>query len=103
MLLVALILPQMVRCHTHNPAISCANNLRQVGLAFRIWAGDGGDKFPMQVSVTNGGTMELVESGTVFPHFQIMSNELNTPKVLYCRIEFDQAKTQATSFDTSFS
>jgi hypothetical protein len=36
----------------------------------------------MQVSVTNGGTMELVNGGTVFEHFLVMSNELSTPKLL---------------------
>jgi len=34
----------------------------------------------MQVSATNGGTMELVNSGVVWVHFAVMSNELNTPK-----------------------
>ena len=28
--------------------------------------------------------MELVASGFVFPHFQVMSNELSTPKILVC-------------------
>jgi prepilin-type processing-associated H-X9-DG protein len=60
------------------------NNLKQVGLSFRTWALDNSDKYPMQVAVTNGGTMELVSSGLVFPHFLVMSNELSTPKILIC-------------------
>ena len=40
--------------------INCVNNLKEIGLAYRIWAGDNGSKYPMEVSVTNGGTMELV-------------------------------------------
>ena len=74
------------------------SNLKQVGLAFQVWAGDNGDKYPMQVSVTNGGTMELVQSGNVFPHFLVMSNELSTPKILYCSNESDPARVQSTVF-----
>src|SRR2546426_161404 len=58
--------------------INCINNLKQIGLAFRTWSLDQSDKFPMQVSVTNGGTMELVDNGPVFVHFLVMSNELST-------------------------
>jgi hypothetical protein len=64
--------------------INCVNNLKQVGLAFRLWAGDNGDKNPTQVSTNAGGTMELVASGVVFPHFLVMSNELGTPKMVRC-------------------
>src|SRR5882672_2663109 len=39
--------------------ISCVNNLKQAGLAFKTWTLDNNDRFPMQVSVRDGGTMEL--------------------------------------------
>jgi len=35
--------------------IQCVNNLKQIGLSFRIWEGDNGDKFPMQVPSQKGG------------------------------------------------
>ena len=74
----------------------CSNNLKQVGIAFRIWAGDNGDKYPMQVSVTNGGTMEFVGSAPdTFRHFEVMSNELNTPKILICPNETDRSRGMA--------
>jgi prepilin-type processing-associated H-X9-DG protein len=76
----------------------CVNNLKQVGLAFRCWALDINDSFPMRVSVTNGGTMELVASGFVFPHFQVMSNELNTPGILLCPQEAPGARLSANTF-----
>lgn len=44
--------------------IQCVNNLKQVGLAMRIWAGDNNDKYPTSLVV--------------------MSNELSTPKILIC-------------------
>jgi len=42
----------------------CVNNLKQLGLAMRIWAGDNGDKYPTSLVV--------------------MSNELSTVKILIC-------------------
>ena len=74
----------------------CTNNLKQVGLAFRIWAGDHQDINPMQVSVTNGGAMEAVLSGNIVAVFQVMSNELNTPKILFCPT--DKKRIQAVIF-----
>src|ERR1051325_11361613 len=64
--------------------INCTNNLKQTGLSFKQWSLDMQDRFPWQVPVTNGGTMELVNSGAAWVHFMVMSNELNTPKVLFC-------------------
>ena len=92
LVLVAMYLPTLANRNTRSSRISCVNNLKQVGLAFRIWQGDNNDKFPMSVSVTNGGTMELVESGTVWWHFAAMSNELNTPKILTCPNDSERPK-----------
>lgn len=66
--------------------INCVSNIKQIGLAMRLWANDHAGKFPMAVSSegTNGGTMEYSLNGEVWRHFQILSNELNNPKVLAC-------------------
>ena len=53
----------------------------------------------MQTSVTNGGTMELMNSSEAWRAFQVMSNELSTPKVLVC--EEDKTHTYGTNFDDS--
>src|ERR1022692_1790605 len=50
----------------------------------------------MSVSVTNGGTLELVESGAVWRHFLVMSNELNTPKILICPADSERQKYLAS-------
>jgi len=76
--------------------IYCVNNLKQTGLAYRIWEGDNGNMYPMGVSVTNGGSMEMVAIGNVVQTFQVMSNELGLPKILYCPA--DNARTSATTF-----
>jgi prepilin-type processing-associated H-X9-DG protein len=55
----------------------------------------------MQVSVTNGGTMELVATGNVVATFQVMSNELSTPKVVVC--PQDLSRNYAANFTTDFN
>jgi len=78
------VLPQLARGRCRCQKINCTNNLKQTGLSFKQWALDQQDRFPMEVSVTNGGTKEFVHSGAAWIHFTVMSNELNTPKVLFC-------------------
>jgi hypothetical protein len=80
--------------------IACISNLKQIGLASRIWLADNGDKFPVQVSQKKGGAREQANQGIVFPVFQVMSNELSTPKMLVCPA--DTHHFQADNFTTSF-
>jgi prepilin-type N-terminal cleavage/methylation domain-containing protein len=83
-ILAALLLPALTPHHGTAQRINCVNNLKQIGLAYRIWAGDNGDKYPMEISVTNGGTMELMNTPDAWKTFQVMSDELSTPIVIYC-------------------
>jgi len=75
---------QRTCCSRQAQKITCLNNLKQLGLSYRIWGGDHGEKFPSQVSTNDGGTMELVASGYAFPDFVAMSNELGTAKIVVC-------------------
>ncbi len=59
MLLAALTLPRFARRYRYAVRISCISNLKQISLAYRIWAGDNNDKYPMAVSTNQGGSMEL--------------------------------------------
>jgi competence protein ComGC len=99
--LAALLLPALAAAKRKSSRIGCTGNLKQIGLAFRLWEGDNGDKYPMAVSVTNGGAMELAATGNVAACFQVMSNELSTPKILLC--PEDTRRTYATNFSTGFS
>ena len=83
-ILAAMLLPALASAKRKARRIQCVNNLKQDGLAFRLWEGDNGDKYPMAVSTNKGGTMEYAEDGNAFRHFQVMSNELSTPKILVC-------------------
>jgi hypothetical protein len=83
-ILAAMLLPALAAAKRKAQRINCVNNLKQDGLGFRIWEGDNGDKYPMAVSTSRGGTMEFTDGANTFRHFQVMSNELSTPKILIC-------------------
>lgn len=100
-ILVAFLLPPTRRPRPYAPRIICANNLKQIGLSARTFAIDNDGHFPMQLSVTNEGTRELVGGGRVFSHFQVMSNYLSTPKILFCPA--DEQRTNTASFERGFS
>ncbi|HWN94170.1 MAG TPA: type II secretion system protein [Methylomirabilota bacterium] len=85
---------------TNRGRIRCVNNLKQVGLAFRLYANDHGDQFSFRVSNEFAGTIDFVNSPQVFRHYQAMSNELNTPKILVC--PSDPQRFRATNFLGSF-
>jgi prepilin-type processing-associated H-X9-DG protein/prepilin-type N-terminal cleavage/methylation domain-containing protein len=94
--LIALLLPALARPRIRVKRINCTNNLKQIGLSFRQWTLDNQDQFPMEASITNGGVRELAEQGLVWPVFQVLSNELNTPKILICPA--DRNRTNAPDF-----
>jgi Tfp pilus assembly protein PilE len=83
-ILAAMLLPALAKAKQRAQRIQCVNDLKQCGLADRIWAADNNDKFPMAVSNNLGGTLEWVSDGNAYRHFQIMSNELSTTKILVC-------------------
>ncbi len=93
------ILAVLTRANGRAKRISCICNLKQVGLAARIYAGDHEGQFPWRVSTNlnptkTSGTLELTNSAQVFVHFRAMSNELNTPKVLHCPSDGARSKIQ---------
>ena len=94
---VFLLIPRGPYSNSRPQRIQCVNNLRQVGLSFRQWTPYSKDAYPMNVSVTNGGAMEWARQGIAWPVFQVMSNELNTPKILVCPA--DKKRTSANAFN----
>jgi prepilin-type N-terminal cleavage/methylation domain-containing protein/prepilin-type processing-associated H-X9-DG protein len=92
-ILAAMLLPALAAAKRKAQRINCVNNLKEVGLAFKIWQGDNSDKMPMAVPVASGGSQGFVWSAStttgasqwgVTNVFNVMSNELSTPKILYC-------------------
>ena len=93
----AMFLAVLARTRHSSSRVNCVSNIKQVNLAFRIWEGDYTNQYPMTISVTNGGAMELIETGNVTAVFQVMSNELSTPKILVC--PNDSYRTFATNWN----
>ena len=100
-ILAAMLLPALAAAKAKAQKINCVNNLKQVGLSFRLWEGDNSDKYPMAVNYSAGGASEAVaKTGQTAPIapcnvstalipsvatvFQVMSNQLSTAKILYC-------------------
>src|SRR6266545_1339968 len=83
-ILMALTISAAAKAKDRSRKISCTCNLKQTGLAFRIFGNDNGDAYPMSVSTNKGGSMGYVGTGEVFSFFRAMSNELSTPKILLC-------------------
>ena len=96
----AIFLSRLARSRIHMGP-NCISNLKQIGLAYRLWEGDNNDKYPMFVSVTNGGAMELTATGNVAACFQVMFNELSTPKILVC--PGDKEHVMAADFGAAFT
>jgi prepilin-type N-terminal cleavage/methylation domain-containing protein/prepilin-type processing-associated H-X9-DG protein len=117
-ILAAMLLPALAKAKAKAQRISCTNNLKQDGLGFRQWAIDNGDRYPMSVASSAGGPWGLtagtlastfpVNGGSaagnsrfLYQAFAVMSNELNTPKILYCPAEYDSGHSAATTFASS--
>lgn len=98
LVVVAILLPLLSKSTRRSSRIGCVNNLKQIGLAYRIWAGDNGNKYPMAVSVINGGVMEIL-SQNAWMTYLVMSNELSTPKILICPVDTER-QTAATNFSS---
>ena len=91
MVLAAMLLPSMAppRAISKAVRISCVNNLKEVGTAYRLWANDHGDLVPSQQSITNGGWKEFLtnaDQGAIcWTNYAIMQNELGqSPKLVIC-------------------
>lgn len=96
-ILAGMLLPALARAKAKARRITCANNLKQIGLALRNWADDHEGKFPWKVEQTQGGGMpDGTDNAQVNRQYSIVSNELATMKILLC--PSDTRRVPATNF-----
>jgi prepilin-type N-terminal cleavage/methylation domain-containing protein len=96
-ILAGLLLPALAKAKARARRAQCASNLRQIGIAMRLWADDHDTKYPWRVVQTEGGAMHNgTDNAKVHFQFGLASNELVTPKVVAC--PSDTQRTPADNF-----
>ena len=103
-ILAALLLPALAAAKRKAQRITCINNLKEIGLSFRIWGNDNNDTLPMAVYSAQGGAADFVYSqlnptcATYFPQMPlyVMSGTLINPKLIFC--PSDALRSAATNW-----
>ncbi len=104
LLLISMLLPALSRGPTKIKSLQCRSNLHQTGIAELYFANTHEDKFPMQVSTNNGGSLEFLTAGQAvqgdfyfsYRHFVPLAPELQSPKLLVCPAD---SRSPATNFN----
>jgi prepilin-type N-terminal cleavage/methylation domain-containing protein len=95
--LVGLLFPSTSGNRPKASRIQCVNNLKNVGLALRIFAADHARTFPGSLPVASGGFQEpLADASQLWRHWLVVTSQLATPKLLLCPA--DKRRVAAAAF-----
>jgi prepilin-type processing-associated H-X9-DG protein len=97
--LAALILVRLAQPKSAALRIQCVNNLNQLGHAFRIWQQDNG-QYPMSSSQADFDASKFASDNQMYKFFQVLSNELASPRLVFCPT--DKQRSAATNFSKDF-
>ena len=98
-LLAGLLLPALSQAKEKARRIKCISNLKQIGLAFRLFAMDHEGYYPWHTDPALGGTFGPL-AALAWTNFMAASFELDTPKILVC--PSDSAKISTVNDWPSF-
>jgi len=88
-ILASMLLPALARAKQKAQRISCINNMKQIGIAYRIWSNDNGDRYPAQQTEALGGwsgnATGMNAAQYMFVNYSIMQNEMGqSAKIVEC-------------------
>src|SRR5437868_7789419 len=86
-----MLLPALSKAKGRAYRIMCVSNLRQIGLGLRMWSDDNEDRYPWYVPVSEGGAKSVPDT---WRHYALLSNEIQTPKVLHCPSDRQRVKAE---------
>ena len=101
LILAGLMLPALAKAKSKAQSISCLNNMKQIGLALRVWSDSHQNQFPFNLSTNEpAGTLGAGESTALdsVDVFRAISVELVSPRILVCPA--DSSKRPAADFGT---
>jgi prepilin-type N-terminal cleavage/methylation domain-containing protein len=94
-LLAALLLPALASAKERARRVKCLSNLKQTGLALKLFAQDQEGHYPWHLPPSDGGTYGA-DAGVAWKNFLAASAEIDTPKILVCPSD---TATRATALD----
>jgi prepilin-type N-terminal cleavage/methylation domain-containing protein len=98
-ILAGMLLPALSQAKNRAQRIKCASNLKQIGLAMRLWADSNEGKYPWKVDQTEGGAKPNgTDNAKVNLQLSRVANELGSTKILLC--PSDVRRVAATNFST---
>jgi prepilin-type processing-associated H-X9-DG protein len=94
-ILAATLLPTIAATKPKVQKITCVNNLKQVGISYRLFEAANNGRYPQAIPAAQGGAEDYCThgGGLVTPAtlaynpglvYLVMSNDLVTPKLLFC-------------------
>jgi prepilin-type N-terminal cleavage/methylation domain-containing protein len=99
-ILASMLLPALARAKQKAQRVSCINNMKQIGIAYRIWSNDNGDRFPAQQTEALGGwsgnaTQAAANAASsMYLNYSIMANEMGqSAKIVLCPSDDRNANT----------
>jgi len=87
-ILAGLLLPALAKAKAKANRITCVSNLRQLGIAMRLFSNDNGEKFPWEVAgpppMADKTPQQWIMGVAGNPTTTSATNEINSPKILAC-------------------
>jgi prepilin-type N-terminal cleavage/methylation domain-containing protein len=108
-----MLVPAFAKTLSQRTRVNCVSNLKQIGLAFHLWAASHQNRYPMMVGgdpsagpsgAGEGGAFDALFRYTppkVFAAFLVMSNELGNPGITICPVDNRYVRTSWASTPAS--